>query len=370
MQKRQTLPLPQMPRKNKMYKVFIPVFLAAMLLSTYHLKAQLYTGAEGITIKNGTTFSSEGLVLQPSEDLTLDNLLAQKSATAATTASGNSIMRVYYFNRQLTFTGTAGIYYQDNELNGNTPTKLVLFHKNQFADNEYGTVAGSSSDVANKYVSQNFSLLTFSHITVADNVGALPVSLISFTAKVEGNYAKLQWQTTQEVNNKGFEIWRKGERWEGGTSTGPVSVEGFIKIGEVGSQTPYALNPTLYTFLDKNPLIGNNYYKLVQVDNDGKSHDYGVRLVSFKIATAISAIVFPNPVTGNVINVKLNNYQDKTVTFILTDILGKTLYKKTFDNKQNTTDYTLQLGFKPVAAQYMLAIKGEELSERVKIVVL
>lgn len=350
-----------------------PVFLAAMLLSTYNVKAQLFAGAQGITVKSGTIFSSEGLVLHPSADLTLDNLLAEKSATPITAIGGNSIMRVYHFSRALTFSGTVGLFYQDAEVNGNTPAMLALFHKNQFNDNNYSTLTGGTSDVPNRYVSQNFSLLTFSHITAADANATLPVTLISFTAKAEGSHAKLQWQTTQEVNNKGFEIYRGDGRDE---DRGQEGVR-FIKIGEVSSpkgmpsaQTPYALNPTPYTFLDKNPLNGNNYYKLVQVDNDGKSRDYGVRLVSFKIAAAISAIVFPNPVTGNVINVKLNNYQGKTVTFTLTDILGKTLYKKTFDNKQNTTGYTLQLGFKPVAAQYILTIKGEGLSENVKIVVL
>jgi len=109
----------------------------------------------------------------------------------------------------------------------------------------------------------------------------LPVVLSNFTTKADGNYAFLQWQTVAETNNKGFVIYRSGDD---GNS---------VKIGEVdGKGTASA-----YSFTDKAPLNGNNYYKLVQVDKDGKTAELGVKAVTFSFAQP-QLNVFPNPVTN------------------------------------------------------------------------
>jgi len=92
----------------------------------------------------------------------------------------------------------------------------------------------------------------------------LPVTLTSFTAKANNNYTLLQWKTASEQNNKGFEIWRMGEE-----------AEGFVKIGEVSASQTSNLKSQIYNYTDKQPLNGNNYYKLVQVDNDGKATELG-----------------------------------------------------------------------------------------------
>src|SRR5690606_9457525 len=54
--------------------------------------------------------------------------------------------------------------------------------------------------------------------------GTLPVTLISFAARADDDRVKLQWQTVNEINNKGFEIWRKVD---GGKAEGL----GFVKLG-------------------------------------------------------------------------------------------------------------------------------------------
>ena len=103
--------------------------------------------------------------------------------------------------------------------------------------------------------------------------GVLPVGLTSFTAKTMGSYTQLQWQTISEVNNKGFEIYRKVESGE--TKAESEKDIAFVKIGEVLALAPHNTQPVTYNFTDKNPLHGINYYKLVQVDNDGATKTYG-----------------------------------------------------------------------------------------------
>lgn len=127
--------------------------------------------------------------------------------------------------------------------------------------------------------------------------GVLPVTLVAFTAKVEGNYAKLQWQTANESNNEGFEVYRSGDDKQ------------FIKIAEVSASQTY-----IYT--DKKPLNGNNYYKLVQIDRDGKTTNFGIKLLDFSISVVKA---YPNPVkkrlfvSGTTGNYELYNSTGKKI---------------------------------------------------------
>jgi len=146
-------------------------------------------------------------------------------------------------------------------------------------------------------------------VSVMINNGVLPVSLIDFTAKADGNHAKLQWQTASELNNKGFEIYRRGEDVP------------FVKIGEQLPATGEQSSISTYTFTDKQPLNGTNYYKLLQIDNDGETTEQGIRSLKFSIqASAIQ--LYPNP-TDDEINV---SFGDGNLTSVkLIDVNGKVL---------------------------------------------
>lgn len=148
----------------------------------------------------------------------------------------------------------------------------------------------------------------------------LPVTLVNFTAKTDGNHALLQWQTANEQNNRGFEIYRRG----GG-------MEGFVKIGNVvGVETdnyPSATNKdgqlsvSTHVFIDRNPLNGTNYYKLVQIDNDGKATDLGIRTVTFRLQPSTFHL-YPNPTTNQV----TVNWGNASVSSLkLLDLSGKVL---------------------------------------------
>ncbi len=328
-----------------------------MLPGIYQANAQLAAGTEGITVKSGTIFIAEDLVLQPSANLALYNLLVRKTFISTTVGDGKSILKVIFLNRTLNFSGNLGIFYQTSLLNGNTPSSLVLYFKNQFGDNTYQTLPGGSSNVPAMYVSQNFDNLKFTHITAANGLATLPVGLTDFTASAENNRTKISWKTTWESNSSYYLVERSAD--------GHL----FLPLGRLNAKGNFNGNSS-YILYDEAPLNGNNYYRLIQFDTDGKAHDHGIRQVSFKISAAVSAVVFPNPVAGNTINVKLNNYTGKTVTFTMIDILGKTFYRKRFETKENTGIYDLELGFKPAAASYILHIKGEALDERVKVLVL
>ncbi|MDH7462980.1 zinc-dependent metalloprotease [Chitinophagaceae bacterium 26-R-25] len=84
----------------------------------------------------------------------------------------------------------------------------------------------------------------------------LPVTLLSFTAKEKGNDVVVNWTTTKEINNKGFEI----ERSFDGI--------GFTTIGFV-KPTQQNTEQHRYSFTDFNIAQPDLYYRLKQIDIDG-----------------------------------------------------------------------------------------------------
>ena len=102
----------------------------------------------------------------------------------------------------------------------------------------------------------------------------VPVELASFTATTLENAVELNWITSSELNNSGFEIQRK--------TVGDNSQ--WTKIGFVtGNGT--TTEPIAYSFIDKNPVRGINLYRLKQIDLDG----------SYKIFNSI-AVNFSQPI--------------------------------------------------------------------------
>jgi hypothetical protein len=98
---------------------------------------------------------------------------------------------------------------------------------------------------------------------------ALPVEMGLFTAERTTDAVKLNWRTLSESNNKKFRI----ERSEDGMV--------FIEIGDTRGQ----INSTQtmdYEFIDEKPLNTTEaYYRLVQVDLNGKSKYSDIKTVYY-----------------------------------------------------------------------------------------
>ena len=119
----------------------------------------------------------------------------------------------------------------------------------------------------------------------------LPVTLTRFEAVRQGAAALLTWATATEVNCRGYEVQ---------ASTDGVA---FEPVGFVPASAPAATTPRSYYFKDTRPRSRSVtlYYRLRQVDFDGKAAFYGPRTVSFGPAAAALA-AFPNPF-GDVLTV-------------------------------------------------------------------
>jgi len=143
----------------------------------------------------------------------------------------------------------------------------------------------------NLWVEVTSSSLPNSVVALVENsCGALtlPVKLRSFEATKAGPAIRLDWVTTGEFYNKGFNIERRvGDRpWE--------------PIGFVNSRAPggYSTTEISYSHTDYINFKDIIQYRLKQVDMNGNFDYSEIRIVKYEPYGAIT--IFPNPTTGNV----------------------------------------------------------------------
>ncbi len=155
-------------------------------------------------------------------------------------------------------------------------------------------------------------------------VDVLPVQLINFTAKIDGNATKLNWQTASEQNNKGFIISRSGDN------------QIFSEIGELqGKGTTQTTSN--YIFYDNRPLNGNNYYKLTQIDLNGKATKIGEQVLNFSLSAA-KINISPNPTQGKI---DVRFAEGKYTSLVLTSIEGRVIQKIDLQSNKNGAEIDL-----------------------------
>lgn len=167
-----------------------------------------------------------------------------------------------------------------------------------------GTSAGIGS-----ITSSNFNAFN-TYFTLANAFGGinpLPVEFISFKGAAKETRSVLNWSTATEVNSDYFEVQR--------------SVNGidFKSIGTVKS-AGFSNSMLAYEFVDVQPAQGYNYYRLRQVDRDGKEEMTNVIAVYF---TKKSMAIYPNPVIGSEISVQLPDENMAVKEVSLMDLSGK-----------------------------------------------
>ncbi|MCF0061840.1 T9SS type A sorting domain-containing protein [Dyadobacter chenwenxiniae] len=139
--------------------------------------------------------------------------------------------------------------------------------------------------------------------------GTLPVTLVSFKGETQNGHSKLTWETSSETNNKGFEIERS------------IDGRNFKRIGYVEGNGTTSNENKSYRFIDSEPLHGKNYYRLKQLDWDGKFDHSSIIFVQHPIQE--TSKLYPNPVT----NILLVNTLDFKGQILIIDLMGRVVDK-------------------------------------------
>lgn len=191
----------------------------------------------------------------------------------------------------------------------------------------------------------------FSHFQMGrtSNSNTLPVELLYLTAQpVENKFIRLNWATSIEINNRGFEVLR---------STNGVD---FTKAGWVAAKgTGTSTTQSDYSFDDKSvePNI-QYYYKLNQLDNDGKSK-YS-KMVDAAINAGDELTVtecFPNPANGSSA-IMIHTSSESAFSFELYDLAGQLIQKSAINAVPGFNRYEFMTGLL-AQGSYKVVVKGD-----------
>ncbi len=153
-----------------------------------------------------------------------------------------------------------------------------------------------------------------------DSTTTTPVSLLKFSgSKVNNTTNLLKWTTTTEANNAGFEILRSND----GVKFAKLN---YVESKAVNGNSNTALN---YAFTDNAALKGTNFYRLNQLDKNGKSTLSEVVVIKEKSTFEVASI-YPNPVQSSM-TLGITAPVTLKAKSVITDMTGKTLLSNSFD---------------------------------------
>jgi hypothetical protein len=137
----------------------------------------------------------------------------------------------------------------------------------------------------------------------------VPVELTSFAASVNDGNVTLNWSTSTETNNQGFEVQRSTNNQ-------------FTTIGFVDGSGTTTENQT-YSYVDASLEPGTYTYRLNQIDYDGTS-EYSESIEVEVIAPDVFALEqnYPNPFNPST-KIKFSLAADSKVTLTVFDVLGQ-----------------------------------------------
>jgi len=160
---------------------------------------------------------------------------------------------------------------------------------------------------------------------VTFNPCTLPVTILYFDAKSIERGIQLDWITASEVSNKYFTIER---------SSDGISFEAIGKLDRKENSNEKAY----YGFIDKDPILGINYYRLKQTDLNGSSSYSKIVASSYKKGSDVE--LYPNPSDNGEFLLYINNTQSNCNLIEIFDYDGKKILQT--ETKEATTKLNLK----------------------------
>ena len=293
-----------------------------------------YQNSQSTEINNGEIFANS------SSDIKIMNNILWAAADNLINSNYNNTGITYDYN--LHWGGTTAALVGANTVVANP--NLVLPELTLNADFHLltGSPAINEGDNANSNTADFDGVArpyaVFVDIGAYEKTGALPVEYLDgLYASVVDRGIELHWSTGVERGTDRFEIQRSTDGVE------------FDKIGAIVA-FGHSNQRKNYTFLDKMPLSGIQYYRLNQVDQDGTSAFSTVAVGQWK---PVLVRVYPNPVTDQFVIEKDIEWSNA----ILYNALGQVVRTYTFSEDTRLEGLS--------AGRYYLQVFGDSYMESV-----
>lgn len=186
--------------------------------------------------------------------------------------------------------------------------------------------------------------------SIASNTSfvSFPIELVTFSATNQGDNVKLSWSTASEKSISYFTIEKTKDF---------LTYETVIVMNGSGSTNSFVE----YETLDNSPFIGKSYYRLKLTDFSGDFIYSGFVAVEISNALAFSMDVYPNPSSGDNINLLLNAEANQEVLVVVYDITGKENYSKVLITSTNGENvYAVDPTSKLIPGVYLITATSQQ----------
>lgn len=172
----------------------------------------------------------------------------------------------------------------------------------------------------------------------------LPVELLFFRSEYNSKEVSLVWATASEKDNDKFVVERSRH-----------DASNFEPIGTVkGGGTTH--NQRQYKFIDSRPVPGTSYYRLKQIDLDGKVNYSPVVAVNRPLTEQVVR-VFPNP-TISLLTVDLGEIvQVKDMQLKIVNTTGGVVYQKVTTGSLSDKNLSVSVADLPAGTYYLVLLK-------------
>jgi len=199
------------------------------------------------------------------------------------------------------------------------------------------TYVPSQADVIAGSVTLTLTPVGGSCANIADNMvltitNTTPITQVNLSGYRDGKVNQLRWVTTLEANNYGFELQRSID----GIHYNNI---GFVNTLANGGNSTTALN---YAYTDITAVNSINYYRLRQIDIDGRSRFSNVVVIKDGKAGMTITGLYPNP-AASVVNVVIATPTATKATLVIADVAGRSITQRavTLNEGANTTTFNI-----------------------------
>ncbi len=216
--------------------------------------------------------------------------------------------------------------------------------------NDSYTLAGPGTITVSGSANRADEIITYSTTssgaTCVSCMSTLPVELVSFDVKSEGNTVTCSWSTQSEKNCDFFTVERSSDGIH-------FDVLGYLK--SAGNTS----NLLRYKLYDSDPFFSmTSYYRLSQTDFNGQTRYLEVKTVKAKQLNELQ--IFPNPSNGTI---QINGSFEALQQSRLVDLSGRELFIDRTDLQEN---HVLTISDLPVGIYNLMYFDNEKMvSERI-----
>lgn len=258
---------------------------------------------------------------QPESEYTLNETVKDPYFIINTYGAGT------FSDASLTLTYGSGAFTESDA------SRVYLIKRDSKSNGSWPTTIAATSVNTGTGVAVFDNVTSFSQTLLGTGDVTTPVVWGDFSGERDNNSNLLKWQTLAEIDNERFEILRSvdGKSWE-------VIADVYSKAENGNS------NETLsYNFSDESYLSSDiAYYRLRQIDFDGKSELSSVVTIDQIIDSERKIDVFPNPASTN-INLNVYVTQRELINYSIIDINGRIAHQKQVELSQGNNQISIDI---------------------------